>query len=937
MGMTKNRSWLALAAAGLLAVTLSGCGGGDTGAAGPAGAAGPPGTPGTTGPTGPAGPAGTASTAVNLATITPQAWESAQFQAQVTKVTIASPPVVEFKVMDKLGNPVTGLEGVKAQSATAIKPSYPNLAFAIAKLVPRTDAKPSSWVSYVVTTMPTTTTAAVTATRPSTDNTGTLEAVAGTPGSYKYTFYRDIPGTKALVDGLTLTGNNRKADLGDLTYEPTLPHRLVIQIGGAAPGTGSNTPTATTVTPSVNLANPVNAIYDFIPSTGAVLTEAQLTREDVNIDSCNVCHEKLAFHGGSARVETKYCVVCHTTQRAYGQALAVSTAGKFPVLTETKTVNAATGITSYSYSPSTYVADGEVSGNFTTMIHKIHNGTALVKENYHYAGVAFNNKGFSKLGGGQRMCTTCHDSQIAQNALNHINLPSRQACGACHDGINWETGGGSTLADKAAATAVGSVVATSGHIGRAQSDDSRCVLCHTAEFNKIDHQMENITKNNPVIAAGLASFTYDIKSATVNASNDIVIEFGIKQRIAPSTTDTLVTLVAPAATVSASLAGFTGGPSFMLPYAMAQDGIVSPVDYNNLGRPSAQPRTVSVASLLSTNATAAANGSLVPSTANAGYYIATISGGGANAFPVGAKLRAVALQGYYTQTGFVDPANTTATPTNVARHAISVIKAVTGDTVRRTVVDAEKCSNCHEWFEAHGGNRVKEPQVCVGCHVPGLATSGRGISDATLGAYAFSKSDVKVLAEWGFDKTLPNAALKFPVVTNNFKEMIHGIHAGRERVTPFQDARDRTPSAITLLDFRRMDFPGKLNNCETCHVTALTSDQKTYNYVPANTLVSVFESIDATYAAAIPLGTATTAMAKTSLASASPTDIVTTPFAGACVSCHDRAASKAHITLNGGVVMGTRAAARPTGVEDVESCAVCHGPGRDFDSAKVHK
>ncbi|MBK6472378.1 MAG: OmcA/MtrC family decaheme c-type cytochrome [Betaproteobacteria bacterium] len=866
---------------------------------------------------------------MSLATITPEAWEAAKFDAQVTKVTMTGPPVVEFKVFDNLGNPVVGLENVTSKSSTAVKASYPNLAFAIAKLVPRTDATPSSWVSYVVTTMPTTTAPTATATRPSTDNTGTLVAVAGTPGAYKYTFYRDIPGTKALVDGLTLTGNNRKADLGNLTYEPTLPHRLVIQIGGAAPGTGSNTPTGATVTPGVNLANPVNAIYDFIPATGAVLTEAQLTREDVNIDSCNVCHEKLAFHGGSARVDTKYCVVCHTTQRAYGQALAVSTAGKFPVLTETKSVNAATGITSYSYSPSTNVADGEVSGNFTTLIHKIHNGTALVKENYHYAGIAFNNKGFSKLGGGQRMCTTCHDSKIATNALNHINLPSRQACGACHDGIDWESGGGSTLADKAAATAVGSVVATSGHIGRAQSDDSRCVLCHTPEYNKIDHQMENITKNNPVIAAGLASFTYDIKTATVNASNEIVIEFGIKQRIAPSTTDTLVTLVAPAATVSNSLAGFTGGPSFLLPYAMSQDGITSPVDYNNLGRPSSQPRTVSIASLLSTGQ--AANGSLVPSTANPGYYIATIKG--ANVFPVGAKLRAVSLQGYYTQ--ITAPASAAAP---IARHAISVIKAVAGDAVRRTVVDAEKCSNCHEWFEGHGGNRVKETQVCVACHVPGLATSGRGVPDSLMNTWTFDKAATKIITDWGFDKTLPNAALKLPVTTNNFKEMIHGIHAGRERASPFQDARDRTSSGVLqLLDFRRMDFPGKLNNCETCHVTALTSDQKTYNFVPANTLVTVMESVDATYAAGIAAGTATPAMAKASLNSASPTDIVHTPLAGACVSCHDRPAAKAHITLNGGVVNGTRSAARPTGVEDVEACLVCHGPGRDFDTVKVHK
>ncbi len=580
------------------------------------------------------------------------------------------------------------------------------------------------------------------------------------------------------------------------------------------------------------------------------------------------------------------------------------------------------------------MADGEVSGNFNTLIHKIHQGLSLVKDNYHYAGLAFNNKGFSKLGGGQRMCTTCHDSKIAVTADNYKTLPSRVACGSCHDGITWATGAGSTLADKAAATAVGAVLATSGHIGRAQADDSRCALCHTPEYNKIDHRMENITKNNPAILAGLASFSYDIKSVSVNAGNDVIIEFGINQRIAPSTTDTLVTLVAAAPSVTAPLAGYSGGPSFLLPYAMSQDGITTPVDYNNLGRASSQPRSVSVASLLSTSS--AANGTLVPSTSNPGYYTATIKGSGAGSYPVGAKLRAVALQGYFTQLNA--PLDTKGGVGSVGRHAISVVKAITGDVARRTVVDAEKCSNCHEWFEGHGGNRVKETQVCVACHVPGLSSSGRGIADSLVNTWTFNAASTKILSDWGFNKTLPNAALNFPVTTNNFKDMIHGIHAGRERVTPFQDARDRASSGvIQLLDFRRMDFPGKLNNCETCHVTAASSEQKTYNFVPANTLLSTYEAVDATYAAGIVSGTATPAMAKTSLNTANVTDRVTTPFAASCVSCHDRAAAKAHITLNGGVVNGSRAAARPTGVEDVESCAVCHGPGREFDTVKLHQ
>ena len=117
------------------------------------------------------------------------------------------------------------------------------------------------------------------------------------------------------------------------------------------------------------------------------------------------------------------------------------------------------------------------------------------------------------------------------------------------------------------------------------------------------------------------------------------------------------------------------------------------------------------------------------------------------------------------------------------------------------------------------------------------------------------------------------------------------VSTGRDRVTPFMDARDRTPAAITLLDFRRMDFPGKRNNCETCHIAG------TYNNVSANALASTYESIDAAYAAAITAGTATTALAKTALNKANPDDKVTSPFAAACISCHDSAAAQGHVAI----------------------------------------
>ena len=322
-----------------------------------------------------------------------------------------------------------------------------------------------------------------------------------------------------------------------------------------------------------------------------------------------------------------------------------------------------------------------------------------------------------------------------------------------------------------------------------------------------------------------------------------------------------------------------------------------------------------------------------------GYFTATLTGtAGTNVFPVGAKMRAVALQGYYTQN-----AGTGGIAAATARHALAVVKEVTGDTVRRKVVDAAKCSNCHEWFSGHGGNRIIGPEtsttlVCQFCHVPGLATSGRGSTAAQLKAYAWTNADAKILADWGIDRATfgngVNDALKYPVTTNNFKDLIHGIHKGRDRVTPFSDARNRSGTQ-TLLDFRRMDFPGVIKNCETCHVAG------TYSNVSPNALASTFEHIDAAYDAAITAGTPTQALALGALntVGGNATDHVTSPFAAACVSCHDSVSAASHMATNGGMIMVNRSifAANMATAGKGEACATCHGTGKSEDIAVKHK
>ena len=222
--------WARFALAALVAAALAGCGG-DDGATGP------------TGPQGPAGPAGAdgapgqdAGMTVNAAALTPDQWAASAWTAEVTSVsindnskdTVPGTPVVTFKVTDAHGNAVVGL-GSHREERHRDADELSNLAFALAKLVPARTAPRASGSATssppcrpkerdrktVVDPVPT---------RPSTDNTGTL--VDNGDGTYTYTFYRDITKVKDQVAAMTaVTAPNNEADLGDLTYDPTLTHR----------------------------------------------------------------------------------------------------------------------------------------------------------------------------------------------------------------------------------------------------------------------------------------------------------------------------------------------------------------------------------------------------------------------------------------------------------------------------------------------------------------------------------------------------------------------------------------------------------------------------------------------------------------------------------------------------------------------------------------
>ena len=729
--------------------------------------------------------------------------------------------------------------------------------FNIAKLVPGTYGNSSAWQSYLNRVQ----NGGVVGTQErKASGSAWGKLVANGDGSYTYTFATDI--TSATANPCPAPCTDASGNRLDLSFQPNLTHRVGIQLNNTA------LPRA-------------NGTYDFVPAGGSVFQ-----REIVRTGNCNECHGQLAAHGGGLRVETRLCVTCHNPG-------------------------------SWDGTPS-----NPQTIDFKVMVHKIHMGEHLPSVqaggSYVVAGADFSDVVFPQ---DVRNCTKCHDgADPATPQGNNWQLqPSVEACGACHDNVNFTTG--------------------AGHAGGIK-DNSTCLACHSSggEVGPVagSHVNENATPNNPSVPAGAVNFTYEIQSVTVTAGTQPVIKFRILNK------DTGAAIVFNGTTSGTGgnvLSGFTGNPSFVIAYTMAQDGITAPTEYNNY-RPgvtsAGQPQTVSLGNLTSTDpawtyAPTTSYGTLSAPDAQ-GYYTATVTNA-SRGFPAGSSMRAVGLQGYFTQ---VSPA--------VARHTISVVKAVTatGERVRRAIIDPTKCGNCHEWLELHGGNRVigvasdpAQPVVCVMCHNPNLSSSGRGADPATalarltIGDTANGDPAGTQAAKLNADGYTAADPSTWPEATNNFKDMIHGIHGAEKRTEPYRFVRDRGTSGIYYYDWSHVRFPGILKNCEACHTTPMQGGGFDLA-IPAGALASINITTD---------GNAGTTVTTDRSTVPNALDLVTTPITSACVMCHDAAPAKAHMTslANGGYISTDRTTVNNAVASGaVEMCMTCHGPGRVAGIAEMH-
>jgi OmcA/MtrC family decaheme c-type cytochrome len=212
----------------------------------------------------------------------------------------------------------------------------------------------------------------------------------GTPGQYQYTFQAKAPaGFDATATTTVAVDGNR-----DLTS---------FNLGTSYAGT----------------------TFNFVPN-GSPVT---VTRDVIRTQSCNGCHDQLAFHGGFAH-GMEMCVLCHQPQNA-----------------DPTTGN---------------------SLDLKVMAHKIHMGSQLPSviagTPYQIVGFMGQISDFSTVvdPADPRRCEVCHSQTSgAAQAKAFLAEPSEAACGACHDDVNFATG--------------------ANHGGGVQVNDKLCATCHIAQ------------------------------------------------------------------------------------------------------------------------------------------------------------------------------------------------------------------------------------------------------------------------------------------------------------------------------------------------------------------------------------------------------------------------------------------------------------------------
>ena len=380
------------------------------------------------------------------------------------------------------------------------------------------------------------------------------------------------------------------------------------------------------LTPYGLTINYASATYNFVPN-GAAVTHVH---DIIRTASCNACHDQLSAHGGSRR-GMNMCVLCHTPQNS---------------------------------DPNT----GETM-DAKVFFHKLHMGenlpsvkagTPYVPAKNQFGTFDYSAVAFPADPGDPRRCVVCHSQTTgATQATAFATNPTRAACGACHDDVNFATG--------------------ANHPGGVQVDDSMCSTCHIPQ-GQTDFDASivgaHVAPTASSLLSGLAINITKVQNST--AGNAPVVSFTVLNNAGQAIP------LAQLGSISFTMAG----PTTDYGYTSFGSGVTTPGYV-----------TESAA-----KATCDGSGNCmytfthpVPSAATGTYAIG-----------VEARRSETVLSGTPSQQSI-----TYGAPNKVVYFSVDGSPVVD----RRTVVQIGNCNQCHVSLQLHGTLR-NNTEYCVMCHNP---------------------------------------------------------------------------------------------------------------------------------------------------------------------------------------------------------------------------
>jgi len=268
------------------------------------------------------------------------------------------------------------------------------------------------------------------------------------------------------------------------------------------------------------------------------------------------------------------CVLCHTDQQKFGAT------------------EATRNVAGDTFTSATAMVNGTSQLDFPQMVHQIHMGEDLAMANHD---LVTDGGAVAAVTYPQHIanCNTCHANVAATpQYLNWQTVPSREACGGCHDAVNFITGFNHPV-DPATGTAI-------------QLDDTKCQGCHTPASLALAHipavapdatngGLTAAQNGNPSnthtnasfvggdinnLPAGAHWFKWNIKSVSVTAAGLPVWVFNFLQDGDPTKPVVFNTWAALATPATEMMTGYVGGPNLYMAFSVPQDGIAAPADWN---------------------------------------------------------------------------------------------------------------------------------------------------------------------------------------------------------------------------------------------------------------------------------------------------------------------------------------------------------------------